>query len=823
MFNPTISLYQGVKDTKGTEITVTEAFLVIASDDLSNQIFTIVHELNDKKRTALKTKLPAVTWSGSFSSRKAEKLIQHSGLLCLDFDKISAPDATKNILIESAPDFLYAVFVSPSGNGLKVLCRIPQCTIEEHGQYFRVLADFFEETFQLKADESGKDVSRLCFLSWDTSIWISEHEPTPYVYSQAEEKKAASSKKTKPQYVKLEAKSSEVNFDDLRAFTDKKFTYAEGSRNQYVNAFVMNCKTHGQEQSDTDWYCQNAFGDYIAEHGVKDLQNIIKSVYANQKIEFGKFRKQHKGHTQAQTKATAPKREPERGEGLSEYNEQILFWYEVEKPDKETGEMKVEHKFDHDGLTYFLANNGFRKVRLGEKGFQFVRLFNGLIEAVEPDDINHFVMLYLHKDVKPGKGGIYHIDEVQDHLYQVRRMYKRGVNTYTKTALYASLPELKPKFLRDTETTAYLYFENGYVEVTAKERKLHPYTDLTSNIWSKQRKRFEIALLPKEEIEKSVVWQFINMAILGNGNDDKKDAQRLGSMITTIGYLLDTYKDPTNTKAPVFQDRKPNSGTEANGGSGKTLTAHMIGKMINTCLIDGKGFSFDAPYPYDTFRVDQKLIVYNDVNKRFPFESLFHKITEDFQFDRRYVDAIVIPHEDAPKHLVITNYSLTGDGSSHRRRQHIIEFSDYFNDEHTPKDEFKHRFFIDWDNAEWNRFYNFMIFCVQEFKFRGLIPFPAQNVKMNKLLNEAGEEFIDWMDYLFIGSSEAKPIRTLTRNPKDELFTVFKDDVKRWSKLENTNKFTNWVKLWADMRGFYMQVDKSGRTYYWTFVEKTVK
>jgi hypothetical protein len=822
-FNPTISFYQGVKDTKGTSIDVLDALAIIGSDDLSNEIYTIVNTLGVKRRNALKMKLPAVTWSGRFSKRSANNLLQHSGLICLDFDKLENAREVKRSLILQSPAFMAAIFVSPSGNGLKVLCRVQVDTqeicsnvsgIQEmHTALFRQLAEFFKKVYKLEADESGKDVSRLCFLSWDTSIWIREDEPEPYVY-EAE----ITTRKTKAITAKPE--SSEGEFERIRAFTDKKFTYTDGSRNQYINAFVMNCKHRGLSSEDVLHYCIKEFVDYVAEHGEKDVANIVKSVYGNSKIIADKYRKREtsQGNVAQAPKSTEPKTTQE-----TEYNEKILFWYTVEKVDKETGEVKEEFKFDHDGITFFLANNGFRKVRLGEKGYQFVRTSNGLIEAVEPDDINHYIMKYLHKNVKAGPDGTYQIDDVMDDLYQVRKMYKRGINNYTKAANYSSLPELKLNFLKDNETTTFLYFENGYVEVNATEKKLHSYTELKANIWSKHRKSFKIKLLDNAEIENSVAWKFINLAILGSGSDDGKDPKRLLSMLTTIGYLIDTYKDPTNTKAPVFQDKKPNTGTDANGGSGKTLTAHMISKMVNSCLLDGKSFSFDSPYPYDTFRLDHKLIVYNDVNKRFPFENLFHKITEDFQFDRRYVDAIVIPHEESPKHLVITNYSLMGDTSSYRRRQHIIEFCDYFNDEYTPKDEFNHRFFIDWDEDEWNRFYNFMILCVQLYKKNGLVPFPAQNVKMNKLIFEAGEEFIDWMDEMFIGSKEQKPIRPLERNKKDELFEGFKNDVKRWSKLENSNKFTNWVKLWADMRGYHMQIDKSGRTYYWTFIEKTVK
>lgn len=832
-----ISIYDGVKDAKSTNmIQIISIIDDIGNEKYKDEIQEIQAITDKKKRNAAKQKLEAVTWSGQFEPRVITGLYRHSGLICIDIDDLTEWGELHNAL-ELDP-FLFAKFISPSGNGLKLIFAIDVTTekinertsyeadrkniIEAHYEYFNCIAAYLKSHYGIIADESGKDPSRLCFVSSDDNLYNNAFCTVIDINTARKWIKKAPEPKAQKQTVPKPEASISVNdqLDHLRTFTDKIKAYVPGKRNHYINTFAYNCKQHGINESDCIDYSSYEFTDY--EDGIDDVIKIVKSVYANAEIGFGikNFPKKGSSKTRANTQnkiSTAA----DQSQSKNEYDEQILFWYEVEKADKDTGEVKIEHKFDHDGMTYFLANNGFRKMKLGERGYQFVNKNLALIEAIEPEDINHYIMSYLHKDVHASKDGTFSMADIQDELHEVRKMYKRGLNSYTKIAMYTSLPELIPNFLKDTEKTTYLYFKNGYVEITDEAKKLITYESLTSNIWTKQQKQATLTLLPFEEVKKSDIYNFLEKAIIGKPSDDGKDEKRFQSMLTTIGYLLDTYKDPTLTIAPIFQDKKPNlAGNEANGGSGKTLTAHMIGKMINSCLIDGKTFRFDAPYPYDTFKIDHKLIVYNDVTKKFPFEQLFHKITEDFTFDKRYVDAIVIPHEEAPKHLVITNYSLSGDGSSFARRQHIIEFCDYFNDLHTPKDEFKHRFFIDWDETEWNRYYNFMIMCVQLFKKHGLIKFPATNVKMNKLLNEAGEEFIDWMDEMFIGDKDKTAIRPLGRNSKDELFESLKENVRRYSMLQNSNKFTGWVKTWADMRNFTFQIDKSGRNYYWTFIPK---
>lgn len=816
-----ISLYNGVKDTTGTEITTGDALKTIGSDELSNSIMLLQQEPDAKKKTALKSKLPAVTWSGTFSKRKAENLIQYSGLICLDFDKL--PLETLQTAKTNLPPFVFATFLSPSGNGMKIICKVERIS-GKHAENFRHLADYFKKVYKIEADESGKDICRLCFLSWDKSIYIDENCETfdyPNLLEQEEKKPVT---KSLPSPLPIE-KTIGDKFADIRTFTDKKFTYADGSRNQYINTFCMNCKTRGIDENETKQYCANAFHDYVSEHGIKDVSAIVTSVYANNSIVFGS-----RAYANTNHRATA-RPSSQTPDSPDKYKMDVLFWYEVKTKDKETGLEKIDVKFDHDGLTWFMSNNGFKKLRLGEKGYQFIRTYGNLLEALEPDELNSFIVEFLQQGVSASSDGLYTANDINDDLRDVRRMYMRGINNYSKPAIYSSLPSLTPKFLRDTETTTYLYFNNGFVEITADKIELKPYDKLNANIWAKQKKDFDVSIIPTAEMEKGDTWRFLNLSILGEGATDDKDPVRLFSMLSTIGYLVDGFKDPTNAKCVIFGDKEINrTGTESHGGSGKTLTAHMIGKMVNACVLDGKAFRFEDPYPFESLKPDQKLIVFNDVVKKFPFEQLFHKITEDFEYRKKYVDAIIIPFEDSPKPLVITNYTISGEGSSFRRRQQFIEFSNYFDDEHTPKVEFGHRFFFDWDKEEWNRYYNTMFFAVQVYKKKGLIPFPAANIKLNKLLQAAGEPFIDWMDEKCIPEKAGdQPLYLARKLDRAEIFKTFREECHDYHKMENSNTFTSWVKMWCDVREFDLNKhknggkDKSGAIYYWTFTPKDGK
>ena len=85
-----------------------------------------------KAISGLKQKLPAVMWAGHFEDRKkgGGKLLQHSGLLCLDLDD-TGPDTQETVDKVRKHTAVYAVFQSPSGKGIKVIFCVPPRQ-EEH-------------------------------------------------------------------------------------------------------------------------------------------------------------------------------------------------------------------------------------------------------------------------------------------------------------------------------------------------------------------------------------------------------------------------------------------------------------------------------------------------------------------------------------------------------------------------------------------------------------------------------------------------------------------------------------------------------------------
>jgi hypothetical protein len=112
-----------------------------------------------------------VTFSGIFSKRNDSALIQHSGLITLDFDHVSNLQELNETLLKDKYFETELMFVSPSGDGLKWIISIDlkECN---HQDWFQAIAAYLMTTYQLEVDKSGKDISRACFLPNDPKVYI---------------------------------------------------------------------------------------------------------------------------------------------------------------------------------------------------------------------------------------------------------------------------------------------------------------------------------------------------------------------------------------------------------------------------------------------------------------------------------------------------------------------------------------------------------------------------------------------------------------------------------------------------------------------------
>lgn len=291
----------------------------------------------------------------------------------------------------------------------------------------------------------------------------------------------------------------------------------------------------------------------------------------------------------------------------------------------------------------------------------------------------------------------------------------------------------------DDPNTCFIRFENRVVVINKDDISLMPYCDLADQgaVWENSiiRKNIEI------DETKGLYEQFCLNAMrvrdpkLSSSDGDwtreypisNTVEKNFESLRSSIGYLL--HADNTIQKALVYIDRNSTI-TKEEGGNGKTVVMKSIQYFRDRMSVNGKQFYKGGGgdrFAFSGVTPSTGLIHIDDIDKTFDFKSLFAFLTGDLEVEGKGTNKVIITEDRKPKFGITTNYVLQGGGQSHARRQHIVEFGDYWNrcnkEGEVPWQQ-KHlgkRLFSDFSNKDWNQFYTFGFKCIQLFLREGLV------------------------------------------------------------------------------------------------------
>ncbi len=254
-----ISYYKSLTDKTNTSYELSEIFQMIRGDINIKQIIEqLRNETNKDNADFLKKKLPAITPSGLFDGqRKSEQLIKYSGFICLDFDNIKNTYEVKNFL--STDLYTYCVFISPSGNGIKLFVRV-KTDAKKHAENFHLLQSYYSKKYKLILDKSCKDITRLMFLSYDKDLYVNEN----------------SKEWNLTEYNKYQIES-------LLEIFKKKETFSPGNRNNFIFKFASICLKEGFDKT----FCQTFLLEKYADNDFKneEIFNPVNSAYSYTKNE----------------------------------------------------------------------------------------------------------------------------------------------------------------------------------------------------------------------------------------------------------------------------------------------------------------------------------------------------------------------------------------------------------------------------------------------------------------------------------------------------------------------------------------------------------
>ncbi len=725
--------------------------------------------LGAKNKDDLKKQLPAIMFNGIFKVRNEKGIDEHSGLCIHDFDKFESPEKLKEwrIKLQSDP-YTYICFLSPSGNGLKVVVKIPKSDKSEHYRRFHAYKKYINSPY---FDVQNSNLSRVCFDSYDPNIYI-DYESRLFEGIEQEQEKI---------FIK---EVPTVLLTDHDKIIDRILKFDHGNfdlgRNNWVFK-VASCMceyeiTQTKAESFLSKYAQQDFNEneitktvrsaYIrSENNPKKYFNDLeKESIIKEKIKSGEDVKVI-SHELKVSESQVETIKQKQGESIYE------FW-KIKKTKRGTWISIISHNYNS-----FLKINGFNKFYPEKCEIPvFVKVTENKAKVVSTDQIKDFVLNWLIE-----KNNI----EVWNFMAENPRYFSDKYLNY--------LSPIELKMVKDTKDTSYIPYQNGVLKVTKDSRKLIDYIDIDYYIWENQ-------IIPRE-------WKEVD----DHTNDfqdfvskvTNQDEPRTKSLESTIGYLLHGYKDKSHQKAIIFNDQEIDD--NPNGGSGKSLMVTALSLFRSVVKIDGKHFNpLKSDFVYQRVNLDTQILAFDDVKRNFDFEYLFPLITEGITVNRKNKDEIFIPFDSSPKIVITTNYVIAGAGESHDRRRHEIEFYQFFNKRNSPLKVYGRLLFDHWNTGDWIKFDNYMVANIQLYLNEGLMQSPSINVETKRFISSTCKEFYDFVVEGFIDIN--KNIYN-----SDAIHLFLKEN--RSFKDLDTRRFMKWMGEYANYKGFKLKKgrDNKGR------------
>lgn len=172
---PKVSIFKNVSEPSNPINLELIEYLELTRDGGTNgweDITTQCRSIKDKKeRDAFKRTMPTTTLSGLFSYRSENGITKHSGFISMDLDDLENLNSIKAALQKDR--WVYSVFMSTSGTGLRVMFRIETT---KHREAFISLSQYIFNTYGELSDPNGISVSKPYVVSWDPYLYLNPND-----------------------------------------------------------------------------------------------------------------------------------------------------------------------------------------------------------------------------------------------------------------------------------------------------------------------------------------------------------------------------------------------------------------------------------------------------------------------------------------------------------------------------------------------------------------------------------------------------------------------------------------------------------------------
>ena len=288
-----VSIFDSVwKKDSSEEISVLDVIWKISEGEWKTKIEAYRNETDTKKKERLKKSLPGVVFAGQITETKRldNNLTGYTRIVVADIDKIQKGKLKtyKKSLMQDP--CVLAFFESPS-MGLKVLFRVNSGQ-KYHKQFaFKQIERHCLRYHNIIIDPSGKNPSRLCFVSYDPEMYYNE------MYEDFEvdltEDIEANERAAKMREYKANNNPNNISYDadhvlDVCIKFVKKGpigSYHKGNRNNYIFGLACCLNRAGMHMDMAIHMMANRYSSLE----ISEITTTVTSAYKHNSGEFGSF------------------------------------------------------------------------------------------------------------------------------------------------------------------------------------------------------------------------------------------------------------------------------------------------------------------------------------------------------------------------------------------------------------------------------------------------------------------------------------------------------------------------------------------------------
>jgi hypothetical protein len=688
------------------------------------------------------------------------------------------------------------VFVSPRGNGLKIVVRISSEIIDYSATskimdpIWQAVNSYFVKVYSdlLTANEKGeiidgacKDVSRACFLCHDANAYLNVNEVVlshDFIEANQPQQTAPKPRKTALKSSTKKTVNPRTTFEDLAV----RHILQKDNHHKNLLAFIGAAKAIGQPVEHTLKFINDQV--HISKDSscsdfakVKDLCNDIYSRYGTD------------------------------SEGV-EYLTPLSFGYKILyfKYSRDIETFILSGLF-LDEVRAFLHRSGFAKRKIGN-GFIFIQKDGCKIKEVTPEIMKGYMTEHVDS-IENSISFSYQEQEYQIPPAAIRETFLRNSNNIFNSHWLQQLKIHDEPVKKDTENEMYFFFKDNFVTVSKTGIKEEKWNDKTGFcIWDTQIIQHDFCFT--EEFETSHFYQFLK-------NVTNHDDARFITMITGIGYLLHHHSKVDEGQAVLFYDESITDIKNPMGRSGKGLAVNAIKQLRNVTKVDGKHLARDNRFKWELVSPSTQIVWLDDVKTDFDFSILHTNLTDGWTIERKYFPQFLIEPKDSPKTVICSNSIIQGGGTTNKARKFIIEFGDYYSrqiikGEEKPIEQTHGCIFFDktaWQPKEWNMFFSLMFDCARQYLNKGLVSSTGINVEMNKFRQATNDDFTEWVKE----QDFEKDKIYMTSAYFDDFTGIYYGENKSMGK----RTFTSWIKEYAGYKKWDFKRKQSNGTTYFFF------